>query len=564
MNSRERDLRPDPQGRYRPYLGWKLGVDGERRQHRFNLGTDKREAERRMALLRSIWEENCRQNGDNWEPSVLVFAEAVARGEQQILLQPFGPEFDDEPEEYARLIDVNRQNFPGVNFVPTEPQKYAEGREANETYIKQRLADLETELRAFGALTARNRLPEKLVSGTLHGAFDAYAEEIKKTAVRPGKTSLTPYGRLRLRRVERFKFTHLDVPLHSLTFDCCRDMVTHWKSRPAGKRSTTTSRDNARHHVGELMRFFRWLDSTDKFQWEMPKSVERIDRKIARTEGEKKISAITKETYTLEELATLNHHATPLERLLLYLGLNCAMGAAEMGRLETGDVILHRAHEHADRLHFNSTDDDSFIRFLRPKTSVFGEWLLWGPTVTMIRWALARSKDCGSNILLVSDRGEPWYSEDSTNSQAKFANVWKRLFNRVKKSQHEFRYLPFGTLRDTVPDLLRHRFGDELASLSLAHGSPFSGDNLLDCYGNKPFGRLHTALRELEQYFRPVFQAAPDDPCTERKQYLSVAVRDKMRCLLNEGKGVTEIMKECGVSDSTVYREKEHLRAEKK
>lgn len=563
MNSRERDLRPDPQGRYRPYLGWKIGVDDERRQHRFNLGTDKREAERRMALLRSIWDENCRQYGDTWEPSVLVYAEAVARGEQQILQRPV-PELDDEPDEYARMVDVNRQNFPGVNFVPTDSQKYAEGREANEAYIKQRLADLETELRTLGALTGGNRLPEKIISGTLHEAFSAYAAEIEKTAVRPGKASLTPYGRLRLRRVDRFKFTHPDMPLHSLTYDACRDMVTHWKSRPAGKRSTTTSRDNARHHVGELMRFFRWLDSTDKFQWEMPRGVDRIDRKIARTEGEKKISAITKETYTLEELATLNHHATPLERLMLYLGLNCAMGAAEMGRLQTGDIILNQAHEHAGRLHFHSTDADNFIRFLRPKTSAFGEWLLWGATVVMVRWALARAKDCGSNVLLASDRGEPWYSEDSTNSQAKFANVWTRLINRVRKSQPEFRYLPFGTLRDTLPDVLRHRYGDELASLSLAHGAPFNGDNLLDCYGNKPFGRLHTALRELEQYFQPMFQAGPQNPCEEMKQYLPVAVRDKMRRLIQERKGVTAIMRECGVSDATVYREKERMAAGEK
>jgi hypothetical protein len=71
MHSRTHDLKPDPNGRYRPYLGWKEGLDGERRQHRFNLGSDKREAESRFALLRSLWEQNCERYGDLWEPLIL-------------------------------------------------------------------------------------------------------------------------------------------------------------------------------------------------------------------------------------------------------------------------------------------------------------------------------------------------------------------------------------------------------------------------------------------------------------------------------------------------------------
>ena len=60
MARRNRDLSPDPQGRYRPYLGWKLGEDGTRRQHRFNLGTDKREAEKRFARIKELYDDNCR------------------------------------------------------------------------------------------------------------------------------------------------------------------------------------------------------------------------------------------------------------------------------------------------------------------------------------------------------------------------------------------------------------------------------------------------------------------------------------------------------------------------
>jgi hypothetical protein len=287
----------------------------------------------------------------------------------------------------------------------------------------------------------------------------------------------------------------------------------------------------------------------------MPRGLERVDRKVPRTDGERRLSAITKNIYTVEELAEINRHATPVERLLLYLGLNCAMGAAELGRLVESDFIFRQSHQYTDRLHFHSTPEDSFARFLRPKTHVFGEWLLWDETVQMVEWGLRAARRLKSDILFVSDRGRPLYRERTQNPHSKFSNVWNSLIRRVQKSDPGFRRLPVGTLRDTLPDLLRHRYSDEIASLSLAHGSPFHGDSLLECYGNKPFGRLHTALRELRAHFAPVFAAAPSDPTEERKHYLPIAVHERVRELVTEGKRAPEIARECSVSLMTVYRE---------
>jgi hypothetical protein len=89
----------------------------------------------------------------------------------------------------------------------------------------------------------------------------------------------------------------------------------------------------------------------------------------------------------------------------------------------------------------------------------------------------------------------------------------------------------------------------------MAHGSPFHGDSLLDCYGNKPFGRLHTALREIHAYFAPVFAAAPAEPTVERKHYLPIVVHEQVRALIAEGETAPQIGRECGVSAMTVYRE---------
>ena len=74
MATRKRELRPDSEGRYRPAVGWcqeiRGGVrTGKRRQPRFNLGTDLKEAERRLARIRDLYEDNCRmRKNDLWAP----------------------------------------------------------------------------------------------------------------------------------------------------------------------------------------------------------------------------------------------------------------------------------------------------------------------------------------------------------------------------------------------------------------------------------------------------------------------------------------------------------------
>lgn len=173
----------------------------------------------------------------------------------------------------------------------------------------------------------------------------------------------------------------------------------------------------------------------------------------------------------------------------------------------------------------------------------------------MVRWALDRSRRIASVLLLVSERGRPWYREHATNAQYHFASAWTRLLRRVRRSEPELPTQPFGTLRDTLPDLLRHRDCDALASICLARSQPFHGDSRLESYGNWPYGRLLEALRRMHALRATVFAAAPADPTEEVKQYLPVAVREKVRALIAEGKKAPTIARECGVSPMTVYRE---------
>lgn len=77
MAVRKRSLKPDPKGRYRPYLGSR--IDGK--QQRFNLGSDRAEAERRMNRLYELWSENVRANGEKGlVASCPVFCQTDRRG----------------------------------------------------------------------------------------------------------------------------------------------------------------------------------------------------------------------------------------------------------------------------------------------------------------------------------------------------------------------------------------------------------------------------------------------------------------------------------------------------
>jgi hypothetical protein len=570
LSIRKRALKPDPQGRYRPYLGYR--IDGK--QQRFNLGTDKVEAERRMNRLYELWQENVVVNGEEvWSPLALDFAKDVAKGKRKIEY-PFQHRFleaDDPAAEYAQMLNVDRQRFPSLDLLPTDLALYSAGVDSNERLVGNEVQQLQDRLQELGAMSTKNRLPEKLVAGNLHEALDAYADDdVRPHNVWPGSNRLKQSGHRRLEMIERFKERHRDIPLSMLGPDACKEMIRFWCRRPPKKNRKTGRFDlppiaisSARHHRKELDRFFRWLDATERFGWPLPRGFRQIDRSIGETEDEfaQPLSVIQNDTYTVDELATLNRNATPVERIVLYVGLNCGMGAAELGRIRAHDILLFHKHEFAETLNFSSTDEDCFIRYLRPKTKVFGEWLLWPETVQMMRWGLERSDRIGSDLLFVSEGGRPWYNEQhNKNPQAKFTNLFNRIIERTRKSDANFRRLPFGTLRDTLPNILRTRHSSEMASLCLAHGSTFRGDKLIDCYTNKPFGRFHDLMRTAREYVAPVFEAAPENPAEKPvEQYTPLAVRERMQVMIGEGVSVTKIARECGVSTSTIYREKERL-----
>jgi hypothetical protein len=84
-------------------------------------------------------------------------------------------------------------------------------------------------------------------------------------------------------------------------------------------------------------------------------------------------------TYTVDQLQTLYHHATPLERLLLLLGINCAFGADQVGRLKVGEI------QEKNGVHY--------IKRIRRKQKVRGVHRLFKVTLEGLRWAIRGRED---------------------------------------------------------------------------------------------------------------------------------------------------------------------------
>lgn len=340
--------KPDKHGCYRPYIGWKVGDDGQRRQHRFNLGSDRRAAQARYDRIHALWLDDVRTNGlwqggPQWSPQGLAYAVQLAKGAASIPLsppEPFPPDFPfpNDPAYYQREIHLERQRFPSADFVATDPAALDRSVRANREYVVQRIAELQAELKSMGALLDEYNLPAKSSTATLHEAIDAYIVEYRNNAPKldDGKSD-RPNTKKEVERLNRIKLQAGNFPLHELNKERCESMIAHWRNRPTTRKGTTAKRSTGEHHIKQLIRLFKWLDLSAKFEWSMPKGVLSVKRSVATLPTDRTKKALAKLVYSPEQLGKLNETATDWQRLAFYLALNCGMGAAELGRLTIED-----------------------------------------------------------------------------------------------------------------------------------------------------------------------------------------------------------------------------------
>jgi len=578
---RRKELRPDAKDRYYREIGWKPNGSGTKLiQHRFYLGKDRHEAEIRIRLLEKLWKSIEAQNGNgksSWNERTLDIAKAIARGDTSYAV-PRNAEWDGDIDGlYAHQVRTLARTFAAViTIVPEDTDGFENGRQ-EELELASRIQTIADNTRA--------RVGASIVGGdgaTLHHALNAYVQWIESEFLAPAENgeerTLTAWGRAQLRNVERLKERHENIPLDCLKQSEVEGMIRLWRQRPMvkGKESPIKVK-TAKHHIKQLRSFFRWLHRSQDFDWQLPDGFHDIKATVATTRKEQvaRYTPIQAETYDLDELLLLNQYATPNERLLLLVGLNCGAGNSELANLLLSEIVLRERHPYAKILHFESSVEDSFIKGPRPKTGVYGEFLLWPQTIQVVEWAIERRQRqtrisagplAGKDItatpdshLILTEQGYPLTRlTQGGNRNQRLPNIWSGLLRRVRKDHGDFRLLSFGKIRKTAGNLVKQFSDGEIAGVFLRHGNVVKTDDLIDLYTNRPFGKVFEALRRVERYLQPMFDSIPSEPFpAERKKggpNITPGQIRQIRSLRKQGFKIKKIAELVGVTTQTVHR----------
>jgi hypothetical protein len=502
--------KPDMNGRYRPVVG----VDHRGRPQRFQVGTVAKttptEAQRRLSAIRDLYARQCTELGlPHWANWTQEWANQLAR-QCPILYQGSDYSTVNDGQAAEELSVIHRLQGWGVPIQIVNPQFLQSGLSFIEKLVDQKLHAALKEINSWGKDIGKDVLDahrgevlpaslDQIEQTTLHQAIDAYSIHLTKTGKRDDKGRLVSYVRKCQERLNWLKSAHGNLPLWKVRLSEIEGMVAFWRNRPATKKSAHCSAVHSAGMIQELFRFFRWLD-TSSFRWNLPAGAQSIKRKPVELPEDNQTTAfstIHKPTYTPEQLATICRHANPLGRAIIAVCVNCGFGASEIGQISTEHFVLRKKHPYAETIGFFSTEKDSWITSARPKTSCYGEHLLWEKVAQAVEPFLD-----GREVLPINKDGSTWYKPHSTNAQQCFCNWWVRLLDKVIADNPDFPRLPFGSLRDTLPDVLRAKYSEEEASICLQHGS--REDDLLKCYANVPFHKLFAATRGLETYFKPL------------------------------------------------------------
>jgi len=592
MTKRKQDeWQPDKRGRYPLRVGYSIKDDGKPvyesledgkiDRHMFYFGTDLAKARARLMRVEELWAHvvdlhNQPPEGDgllsidtrgkrepvwNWES--LWIAKQLAAGKVQIEVERHAGQ-----DEYVYALRIHQlaSKYPCIVFVPEDREAHDAGAEV----IRQ---SADQQLRRIQKLYP-NVLPT--TSASLHEALDSYIEHVKKVVVEPTAEGpiLTSYGAGQIGQAEQLKVRHPDFPLSALDFDKCQELIDVWRNRPLTnderiKPARPLASRTCENLISEWNRFFRWLHTSKNFEWRKPEDFDELVTKVKDISDER--TCITHETqvrvYTPSELAILYKYATPLERLMMLLGLNCGFRGAESGTLLKGHIFLDQPHPNAKYLKeisgFECQSDDRFILYRRNKSKVYGEFRLWTHTVEILRWAIRRRDRICEKMgidkqnLVITEKGSLCHrlTSGTKNRSQIFANKWKQLIERVRKDHPKFPNHTFASLRKTAGNLMREVAGGEVAAVFLMHGKPVKSDNLLDLYTNRPFGRVFEGLQKYQDKLKAMFDSAPAEICEQpMQQYTTMKVREQIVALKKEGKKVSEIMAATGKSRPTVLR----------
>ncbi|CAN5586058.1 hypothetical protein BH11PLA2_BH11PLA2_46020 [soil metagenome] len=476
-------------------------------------------------LMISGLPETEREDRPVWDATSLVIAEAVRSGKPvaHVELPSYLKAHLPESHFIGLWLSELQACFTGIKIELERPESHLV---AQQSIAKEgrRLVDL-----------GRKMLRPRGTEETLHEAFEAYRTWIAGR-YQTLEQRMTQWGRGLVRQTNYIQRHVPDQPLAELDSHRIEEIIDLLRMRPKTARGQTASVGWSRNCIKRFHDFVRWLHRSPEFTWRRPADLEWKAVKIPVTTAEKSAFARTAQiaTYSLEELKTLWLYATPMQRLLMLLALNCGFGRAEVASLESCDVYLRECHPHERDLGITTTASDSWIRRVRIKSTLYGEWKLWPETVAAIDWwrthRLSRPNAGNLSTLLVTEKGERFDEVTAGNNpNFQIQSLWASLTTRIRKELPEFRKLSFNKLRKTAASLIRSKAGGEIASVFLCHGSPVGHDELVEVYTNRPYAKVFAAIDEMGEGLRPVFSQADLDcngwPQTGRRKALEAIRR---------------------------------------
>ena len=548
------ELKQDKHGYYR----W-IGKNQKGTRQQFRLGRNKKVAEKRLALIHLLHQqqaEAAKFYHSDWVPEFLTTAKAIGKGKKAVLprlkLYVNDEDFiEQSPETYMKLLLALNKN--GVIFEADEGRHLGE---AVDSISKRQTKDRQLKSMLVGTNPDKN--PTGQILADAIEAFKRHTEE--KFTDHEGV--LSAWGRKKLDYmksiVEYIKQNEkgvdantdlLNLDLADLTLTRCQQMIDSFRTRPKSIRSKFKKRleySSADGFRKVLVNFWDWLDLSDDWEWEKPSKFGKIETKIAELTDDETLSKKKKrEEWELsdDEIKTLFNCSTPVERVLLLLGLNCAFGAAEIGGLRTSFLKL----------------DKSEIDGIRFKTMNSSRHRLWPESIDALRFELSRRVELPQieryrETVFINENGEPLWRKRKTGGYANgVAKRWNCLRKRVTKDDPSFRQFGFNRLRKTAAIRILRIADAEAASLILAHGVP-SEDKLLKNYISIPWEKLYEAQERYGEEIRPLMTTS-FDPFIERpKTYVGHGKRQTAIELRREGLTVKSIAEKIGVHVATVNR----------
>ncbi|GEM_PF-476939 len=517
--------RPDKNGDVRPEVGRKRFTVGNVRS------VSNGEMIRRLNSVRDFFDRQCEFHKiDYWSAFLLPYAKKIAAGERLTFhVSQRAKRESGQASEEAQSLHLLHEL--GLDIVPDDPSVIASGEMEIRSLIDTSVRDAVA--KAVGDVNDRlkNSLPSALVDQlqttapsdpssmevrTLHQAIDAYRTHREKTGKRKDNGKPTTSVQHDLDHAKRLKKTMNDVALWELADKNKLDeLFAHWRNRPTSERTGKRISDvYAKHILDSLWSVFVWVDEATDWKWEMPKGARRIKRTGESLDSDrKKMSSrrVSASTYTPEQLATIAHKLDRFGKMVLGLSVNCAMQPAEIGRLEVDSCF---------RKHPDTEQEGDWVIFDRPKTFEYGEWSLWPEVAKLMWWGVERANALGCERLVVSDSGLPWYREDWTHPHANFAKWWQSVpsgktthvgvITKVQRDDKEFPRHTIKYLRKILPNLVRPKYGKEIADLINARKVDRSGrldGRDTDRYADRLYDEAAAAIMSLQDHFRPFLDA---------------------------------------------------------